>query len=571
MSDQTPRPDQGPHGDAGRPTTTSAGTPSDGNTSTASPWVGATGGSIWTNPAASQGPDRSNVAHDGATPAQGPHDDSPMPEIDDNDPLLDTAQTGRIAVSQPRPTPMPTFTPGPLAPTPMPRTPGSYRPTPMPTTGPGGEPGSRGPERAFQTAGAGVGTHTAHGGGAAQQTWQYPANWGTSFPPPSGPTPPPAKAGSGAERGRGRRTALVATTVALALVAGLAGGFLGAQLHDSNSGTTPSAAQTALTQQTRNEQTSNTTGGTVESVASTVLPSVVSVVASSQSSAGEGSGVILTDDGYILTNNHVIEGATDLVVRFNDGATAAATVVGTDPTGDLAVIKANGVTGLTPAALGTSGDLQVGEPVVAIGSPLGLSATVTSGIVSALNRPVATASEDQQQAPASGSSTTVLNAIQTDAAINPGNSGGPLVNMQGQIIGINSAIASLSSGTESQSGSIGVGFAIPIDTAARIADEIIATGQASHAVLGASVTDAGDNGVIPTGAEIKSVTAGGAAEAAGLQVGDVVTRVDDVLVESGDALVATVRSAAPNSDHTLTIVRSGSTESVNVTLGSTSE
>jgi putative serine protease PepD len=191
--------------------------------------------------------------------------------------------------------------------------------------------------------------------------------------------------------------------------------------------------------------------------------------------------------------------------------------------------------------------------------------------VSALNRPVATASEDQQQAPASGSSTTVLNAIQTDAAINPGNSGGPLVNMQGQIIGINSAIASLSSGTESQSGSIGVGFAIPIDTAARIADEIIATGKASHAVLGASVTDAGDNGVIPTGAEIKSVTAGGAAEAAGLQVGDVVTRVDDVLVESGDALVATVRSAAPNSDHTLTIVRSGSTESVNVTLGSTSE
>ncbi len=208
------------------------------------------------------------------------------------------------------------------------------------------------------------------------------------------------------------------------------------------------------------------------------------------------------------------------------------------------MIKADGVSGLTPATLGSSADLAVGQPVVAIGSPLGLSATVTSGIVSALNRPVRTSGE----ADAAGQSQdTVINAVQTDAAINPGNSGGALVDMNGAVIGINSAIASLSQSSDgSQAGSIGVGFAIPIDQAKRIAQEIIDTGKATHAVLGASVGDAADQtSQIPTGAKIASVTAGSGAEAAGLQAGDVITGIGNQSVESADALIAAVRSSTP--------------------------
>jgi putative serine protease PepD len=254
-------------------------------------------------------------------------------------------------------------------------------------------------------------------------------------------------------------------------------------------------------------------------------------------------------------------------VRFNDGTTASATVVGTTATDDLAVIKADGVSGLTPAALGSSADLAVGQPVVAIGSPLGLSATVTSGIVSALNRPVRTSGE----ASATGQSQdTVINAVQTDAAINPGNSGGALVDMNGSVIGINSAIASLSQSTDgSQPGSIGVGFAIPIDQAKRIAQEIIDTGKATHAVLGASVGDASDQtSQIPTGAKIASVTPGSGAEAAGLQAGDVITSIGNQSVESADALIAAVRSSTPNASTQVTFTRDGESKTVTVTLGS---
>jgi putative serine protease PepD len=303
----------------------------------------------------------------------------------------------------------------------------------------------------------------------------------------------------------------------------------------------------------------------VQEVAAKVLPSVVSVLATSSQGGGEGSGIILTADGLILTNNHVVQGATDLEVRFNDGSTAAAKVVGKTATDDLAVIKADGVSGLTPAALGNSSDLQVGQQVVAIGSPLGLSATVTSGIVSALNRPVRTAAEGQS----TQSQDTVINAVQTDAAINPGNSGGALVDMSGSVIGINSAIASLSDSSSGQSGSIGVGFAIPIDQAKRIAQEIIDTGQATHAVLGAAVGDATDgNSQITTGAKIDSVTPGSGADAAGLQKGDVVTAIGDVKIESADALIAAVRAQAPNGTTTITIDRNGNSQTVNVTLGS---
>ncbi|OJV24920.1 MAG: hypothetical protein BGO26_20795 [Actinobacteria bacterium 69-20] len=358
---------------------------------------------------------------------------------------------------------------------------------------------------------------------------------------------------------------LIAVAIAaLALVAGLGGGVLGSSLASDN---TSGGSGSAIVQHTTGQSASDTTpapAGSVQQVAAKVLPSVVSVVAVAGNSQSEGSGIVLTSSGLILTNEHVIDGASKLTVQFNDGTTANATVVGADPTDDLAVIKVSGMSGLTPATLGSSSNLQVGQQVVAVGSPLGLSATVTTGIVSALNRPVRTSQAQSEQAQG-----TVLNAIQTDAAINPGNSGGPLVDMNGYVIGINSAIAALSSGSGGQAGSIGVGFAIPIDQAHRIAQEIIDTGKASHAVLGASVTDNVDQSRgVTTGAKIADITPNSGAAKAGLQAGDVVTKVGGTLIESADALVATIRSTAPGSKVTVTYLRGGQPATVDVTLGS---
>jgi putative serine protease PepD len=396
--------------------------------------------------------------------------------------------------------------------------------------------------------------------GSGHPSAGYPAaGYGTATATrPPAPAPAPAK---------GRRTSvIVATTAAVALLAGFGGGLVGAQVA-TNSAASDSSLTQLNTSAPVSENRAPAPAGSVQEVAAKVLPSTVSVLASSGQSGGEGSGVILTDDGLILTNNHVVEGASTLEVRFNDGTTASATVVGSTVTDDLAVIKADGVSGLTPAVLGSSADLVVGQPVVAIGSPLGLSATVTSGIVSALNRPVRTSSSEQTSGP---SQDTVINAVQTDAAINPGNSGGALVDMNGAVIGINSAIASLSSSSDgSQSGSIGVGFAIPIDQAKRIAQEIIDTGKATHAVLGATVSDATDSSSqIPTGAKIAQITAGSGAEGAGLESGDVITKLGGQSVESADALIAAVRSATPNGDIEVTYVRDGQSTTVTVTLGS---
>jgi putative serine protease PepD len=363
--------------------------------------------------------------------------------------------------------------------------------------------------------------------------------------------------------------------VVLAVVAGFAGGSVQARL---TSGTgvagAPGGSLTQLPAPTVSANRVAAPEGSVEQVAAALLPSVVSVLSSTASSAGEGSGVILSADGLILTNNHVVTGASSLQVQFNDGTAAAATVIGADPTDDLAVIKATGVSGLTPATLGTSADLIVGQGVIAVGSPLGLPATVTSGIVSALNRPVRTSS-DQQPTPGNGGRTagqaTVINAVQTDAAINPGNSGGPLVDMSGRVIGIDSAIASLSSSSSSgQSGSIGVGFAIPIDQAKRIAQEIIDTGHATHAVLGASVTDAttGPNSLLTIGASIGKVTTGSAADTAGLKAGDVITKVGDQHIDSADALIATIHAATPGSQVSITYTRGTTTDNAaTTTLG----
>ncbi len=359
----------------------------------------------------------------------------------------------------------------------------------------------------------------------------------------------------------GRIVALVAGT---ALLAGLIGGGVGAAVtsaHDSDTSTANTSLNTGL-------NTGNTPAvlptGSVEAVAKKLLPSVVSIVEKDSSGGGEGSGVVISADGLILTNNHVVEGAAaggTLSVNLPDNRTVDATIVGRDPSSDLAVIKAKGVTDLDPATLGSSSSLVVGQTVVAVGSPLGLSGTVTSGIVSALDRPVRTSSESGQAGQGS-----VLSAIQTDAAINPGNSGGPLVDLDGKVVGINSAIATLGQSTSgTQSGSIGLGFSIPIDQARVIAQELIKTGKATHAQLGVNVGDATNGGALLSG-----VTAGGPAAKAGLKVGDTVMKVGNRYIDSADALVAAVRSYPPGSQVTLTYVRGGQTATATVTLGTAS-
>ncbi len=315
--------------------------------------------------------------------------------------------------------------------------------------------------------------------------------------------------------------------------------------------------------------------GSVEQVAAKVMPSVVKLQITAGQGMAEGSGIVLSPDGLILTNNHVVApavqggagaqpaafdgGDSPATVTFSDGRSVPFTVVGTDPIGDLAVVRAQGVSGLTPITIGSSKDVKIGQEVVAIGSPLGLQGTVTKGIVSALNRPV-TAGDGE------GSSPVVLDALQTDAAINPGNSGGPLVDMNGDLIGVNSAGASMGSG--SSGGSIGLGFAIPSDQAKRIADELISSGTASHGSLGVQLgTQGGDSGDAD-GAAIAQVAAGSPAAQAGLSSGAVITKIDGQVIDGPEALAAAVRSKAPGDQVSVTYRDdTGATQTAQVTLG----
>lgn len=365
-------------------------------------------------------------------------------------------------------------------------------------------------------------------------------------PAPAHSAPPLSAAPTTSRRGARTAVAVLAT----ALLAGTAGGVAGATL--AGEPTSPSS----LTASSARVSTSTAATG-VERVAETVLPSVVHIRATTAQGGGTGSGVVLQSDGVILTNNHVVAGVADggeLTVTFHDGRTVPATILGRDPGADVAVIRAKGVTDAVPVEIGRSAELAVGQPVVAIGSPLGLQGTVTTGIVSALDRPVVSGD--------GSGDTSVLNAIQTDAPINPGNSGGALVDMDGRLIGINSAIATLGAASGGQSGSIGLGFAIPVDQARWIADQILDTGSSSRAVLGVSGEDAADGG-----ARITVVAEGSAAANAGLRVGDVVTLVGDTRIDGIEKLIATVRSAMPGSTVEVTIVRDGATQTVSVTLG----
>jgi putative serine protease PepD len=358
---------------------------------------------------------------------------------------------------------------------------------------------------------------------------------------------------------------LVAGGLAIAVVAaGVGGGIATLGRPDRPTVTTTiSASAPAL-------PAANLPAGSVEQVAAKVVPSVVKLETEQGRQSKEGSGIILSSDGLILTNNHVVsaaqpaggqgqgQGGVQTKVTFADGNTTPFTVVGTDPSTDIAVVRAQGASGLTPITLGSSANLRVGQDVVAIGSPLGLEGTVTTGIVSALNRPVAASGDAQNQ-------NTVLDAIQTDAAINPGNSGGALVNMNGELVGVNSALATLGGDADpSGGGSIGLGFAIPSDQAKRIADQLIQNGTATHASLGVQI----DRGASSDGAKIVDVTSGGAAAAAGLPNNVVVTKIDDRTINSAAALMAAVRSRAPGDKVTLTYLdNAGKPQTVEVTLG----
>jgi putative serine protease PepD len=303
----------------------------------------------------------------------------------------------------------------------------------------------------------------------------------------------------------------------------------------------------------------------VAGIAARVLKSVVSIAVDDATGQGTGSGVVLRSDGYVLTNNHVVASAADggtITVSFNDGTVdLPARVVGRDPETDLAVIRIIGAGALTPATLGSSADLAVGDPVVAIGSPLGLAGTVTAGIISALDRTVRVPGEN-----GSAAATPLFDAIQTDAAINPGNSGGPLVDLAGRVIGINSAIASLSTTSDGQAGSIGVGFAIPVDEARSIAEQLIRTGRATHPVIGVQATTVGGDGKGPRGARVSQLVGGGAAKRAGVRVGDIITRVGDRPVTSVDQLVVALRTYAIGQKVRLTLVRDGARLTVDVVL-----
>jgi putative serine protease PepD len=313
--------------------------------------------------------------------------------------------------------------------------------------------------------------------------------------------------------------------------------------------------------------------------AAAASPSVATVSVSSTASAGNGSGVFLTSDGYLLTNTHVVtlDGASSSVkieVKTFDGHVYPGTVVGTDPTNDLAVIKVTAPVKFTPIIFADSNKLNVGDSALAIGAPLGLANTVTKGIISALNRTIQVASAAAPDNSSggglhlySGSGDSVnLRVIQTDAAINPGNSGGALLNQKGQLIGINVAIAN-AGGT---GGSIGVGFAIPSNVAQRIAAEIMKSGHASHALLGAMVSDSTNSSAAASftiGAKVVKLTSGGAAEKGGVLVGDVITKFNGVAITSASELTAAVRQEKAGVAATLELIRAGKNVTLNVTLG----
>jgi putative serine protease PepD len=381
----------------------------------------------------------------------------------------------------------------------------------------------------------------------------------SEIPPPSFVTPPlpPQPAPAVGKSGTSRRglgilgTVTVATVTSLIVggVAGLGGYLIGTGIDQ---GSTNQSIELPVAQ-----ITDTAVEAEISAIAEAVLPSVVSILIEAGDQSGSGSGFVVQSNGYILTNNHVAAPAAnggELTVIFDNGDKAKATIVGRNTSYDLAVLKVD-KTGLPAAVLGDSSQVKVGELAIAIGAPLGLNGTVTAGIVSSLDRPVTAGGRSEL---------AFINAIQTDAAINPGNSGGPLLDGAGRVIGINSAIATLAGSLNAETGSIGLGFAIPINTAKRIAEEIIATGDSNTPIIGVVLNTA----YTGEGAEVGELTADGPAQAAGINAGDVITALNGRQVADSTELVVAIRSYDPGDTVDVTFTRNGQTRTVSLTLGS---
>jgi putative serine protease PepD len=410
-------------------------------------------------------------------------------------------------------------------------------------------------QSSYQPQWAAPGWHQYSGYG--QQETSYP---GQAYATAEQPQVPAWGQPVDTEPQRPRRGRRILVTGAAALVLALGAGGVGAATalaldHDGRAAplTTGNSSVTRVVDRSSLAQ-----------IAAAVQDSVVSITTQS----GEGSGVILTADGYILTNNHVVATAQGDTVQiiFANGKKATATIVGTDPRTDLAVVKASGVSGLKPATLGDSSQMQVGDTVLALGSPLGLEGSVTAGIISAKDRTIQSSSdENTPQSPFGNnpfgqqqqSSSTISGLLQTDAPINPGNSGGALVNTNGQVIGINTAIAT----SGSNSGNIGLGFAIPSNKARQVANDLMAGRKVSHPALGVSVTEAEGGGAL-----VSNVTGGSAAAKAGLQQGDVITSVNGKPVNDSDDLVGIIQSASVGDKVTIAFTRNGAEKTVTATL-----
>lgn len=406
---------------------------------------------------------------------------------------------------------------------------------------------------AGQQPGNGAPTGQQHGGAAPNgPTAPHGQN---SFGGPNNPYGAPMKQ---AERTPNNvLVAVVAAVVTAAICLGL--GY--AALANGWVNIPGSGSMTSLTTNKGGEGTAKVEGGETPdwtAVSNKVSKSVVSIQTQTQSGVAQGTGAILDKDGNIVTNNHVVSGAQRIVVTLDNGDLYEAKIVGTDTTTDLAVIKLeNPPADLTAVEFADSDNLAPGEPVMAIGNPLGYDGTVTTGIVSALNRPVTVMDDDNTQ--------VVTNAVQIDAAINPGNSGGPTFNAAGQVIGINSSIASMASGSQS-SGSIGIGFAIPSNLVKRVANEIIKSGKVQHVALGVTIQSGTvtADGVTRGGAVVKAVVDGGPAQEAGVKVGDTIVGFNGLAVSDNYSLLGFVRAAAMDSTAKLTVVRDGKTLELNV-------